>query len=183
MQQQYFLSCSVNVRYYIGFFILTLLLACSKRDDHSNEISKIELVRTGAWSQRAATTIIDSSLVLGYWNVGGEGEHIKKGGYFVGKITAGFWDTLNLRIEKLSLKTIKPEIYLPYRDGSFFELVIHWRNHKRSIMRDYGVKQDSVVDFLKWLDKTYQNVHLQPTSKILKFETSYHNLPINTSKP
>lgn len=67
------------------------LFGCHEPAKRKNDITKIELVRTGAWAQRAATTIIDTSLVYKYWNYGDEGPAGK--GYLTGKITERFWDT------------------------------------------------------------------------------------------
>lgn len=160
----------------IILIIYLLFLGCHSPLLRKNEITKIELVRTGAWAQRAATTIIDNSLTYKYWNYGDAGS--AKKGYLTGKITKGFWDTINLKFEKAKYKNIEPNVYLRFRDGSFYELLIHFDNNKKTIIRDINISGDSMVNLCKWLDQTNNSIKLVKGSKSFKFETTYNNLKL-----
>ena len=167
---------SLSTKSTIVLIILLLFFGCNKPLRRNNEITKIELVRTGAWAQRAATTIIDNSLRYKYWNYGDEG--LEKSGYLIGKITKGFWDTLNMKFEKTKYKNIKPNVYLSSKDGSFYELLIHFDDNKETIIRSMNISEDSIVNICKWLDQTNKSVKLVRAVNPFKFETTYNNLQL-----
>ena len=71
-----------------------LLLACTKPKQIVNEITKVELARSGAWSDYGAAISIDSTLNYKYYDA-----NIKHC-YYVGKVTGAFWDTVNQKFER-----------------------------------------------------------------------------------
>lgn len=99
-------------------FVL-LLLSCTKPKQHKNEIIKVELARSGAWSDYGGTISIDTSLNYKYY---GDYGNIKQG-YFTGKISGKFWDTLNRKLEQIRYKKLPASDNANVVDVNYFELI------------------------------------------------------------
>jgi hypothetical protein len=162
----------VYMKYVLILSFLLLLLSC-KRPTQTNEITKIELARSGAWSDFGAAVGIDSSLNYRYY----DGNSKKN---FVGKISAGLWDSINKRFEQIKFKKIPTADNKNIADATYFELIIYWKDSSRRITRVQDLKTDSVVNTFIWLNDSYKNVKLHQVNRPLKFETTFQNPP---SKP
>jgi len=160
---------------YISAFLLALLLASCKNGEHRvNEITKVELARSGAWTDFGAVISIDSSL---NYNYHGKYGNIKKG-YFTGKVSPDFWDTLNQKFEQVHYKKIKPIIdSMNVVDVNYFELIIHWKNQKLRIIRVRPRETDSLMNVIFWLDSSYTQIKLRQARSPFKFETTYQDPP------
>jgi len=148
-----------------------LFLSCIKPKQHKNEIIKVELARSGAWSDHGAAISVDSSLNYRYC------DNNVKHGYFVGKVKERFWDTLNRKFEKIKYKSLPITDNKNIADINYFELIIHWKNGKKRVIRAWDIPTDSVLSIFKWLNDSYKNVKLHQVNYPIKFETIFQNPP------
>ena len=114
------------MKFIILLSISLLLIGCNKPIHRNNEITRIEFARSGPWSHFGASISIDSSLNYKYW---GDYKGVKQK-YFAGKISEGFWDTVNVKLEKAKFKTIIPTSYSGCKDCKYYELIVYWNNKK-----------------------------------------------------
>jgi hypothetical protein len=158
------------MKYTLILSFIILLMSCKKAIHQNNEITKVELARGGAWFDFGATISVDSSLNYKYF-----GDYGKvKQGYFAGKVSRQFWDTLNQKFEEVKFKTIDTNDNSHVADINYYEVIIHWGSHKRRIVRVRPRETDSIMNVFLWLNNSYQNVKLKPVKGPLKFETTYH---------
>lgn len=163
-----------HMRYFPILIFLILLISCTKPVHESNEITKIELARSGAWSDFGAAISVDTSLNYTYY---GKYGNIKKG-YFIGKITQGLWDTLNQKFEQIQYKNLKPIVdSMNIVDVNYFELIIHWKNEKLRIVRVRPRETDSLMNVILWLNDSYKQIKLRQVKTPFKFETTFQNPP------
>lgn len=153
------------------YLVLPVLLLASCRQDakRKNGITKIELAYDGGSMPRKGIALsMDSSLTYQYY--GDEGT--RKKGFYRGKISQGFWDTVNMRLEQIRYQTLdtteKPQI----PDAPYFELIIYTRNDTKHLFRHWGAATSPVLDELKWLQNSYQLTELQPVNDSIHFETT-----------
>lgn len=160
---------------YTSLLLFSLLLISCKNSEHRiNEITKVELARSGAWSDFGAAISIDTSLNYTYY---GKYDNIEKG-YFTGKISQGLWDTLNQKFEQLQYKKLKPIIDSEnVVDVNYFELIIHWKNEKLRIIRVRPRETDSLMNVILWLNNSYKQIKLRQVKSPFKFETTFQNPP------
>ena len=159
------------MKYILGLLCLVLLLSCPKPRPHINEITKVELARSGAWSDFWVTISIDTSLNYRYY-----GDYGKvKQGYFAGIVKAKFWDSLTRKLGHIKYKTLPVSDNAHVVDVNYFELIIHWKTGKRRITRAWDYPPDSVLSVIKWIDTSYQKVKLHQLKDSIKFETKFHS--------
>lgn len=159
---------------YVAVILSFLVFAgCTTNHSRKNEITRIELARSGAWSDFGGTISIDSALDYKYW---GDYANIKQA-FFKGKITGKFWDTVNLRLEETKLKKAKFETGLGCKDCEYYELIIHWKNKKSRFLRTSDSSQDSLMTVIRWIDSSYKNLKLQRVNDSIKFEVTSHQPP------
>jgi len=159
--------------YFICLLLFLSLAACKKTAPKNYEITKIELARPSGYPDYGATFRIDSSLVYQYW---GDYKDIKQG-FFIGKISKTFWDTLNSKLNKAKFKTATPLTDVSCVDCRSYELIIYWNNHKRRFDRVSGLRQDSILAFMRWVDSSYKIISLKQIKDSIKFEVSPHEPP------
>jgi hypothetical protein len=145
---------------------ILLFLSCMKSNHKTDEISKVELARSGAWSDYGSAISIDSSLNYKYC------DDNFKGANFVGKIDKRFWDTLTTRLEADNFTTIDSTTDMNTFDASYFELIIHWNNKRKRIIR-VGNGREPIVKLCSWLDSSYKKVHLSRINQPIKFESEF----------
>jgi hypothetical protein len=147
-----------------------LLLSCSNPVQHKNEITKVVFARSGAWFDRGAALEIDSSLRYKYYDA-----NQKK--YYIGTITARFWDTLNTKFEDIKFKTITAHSGKIIQDANYFEVIIYWKSGKRRITRVWDQPLDSMLTVVEWLNNSPKKAILHEVNYAIKFETTYQNPP------
>jgi len=156
--------------YILGLIITTILFSCSKPRRH-NEITKIELAKSGAWSDPGAAIIIDSALTYKYYGVLKSGTPFEKRNYYIGKVSEEFWDTLNRKLEKLKFKDLSGIDSEQVADVPYLEFIIHWKNAKTRIIKQYSPGKDSIINMLTWLDTSYKKIKLKKVNVAFNFET------------
>jgi len=153
------------------------LLSCKKALQANNQITKIELARSGAWSDPGAVISIDSTLNYEYYGLLDSSGLKQPRKYYTGKVNKGFWDTLNSKFNKINFKALKGIDSETIVDANYFELVIHWNNGKVRVTRVYTVGKDSVINTIVWLNNSFKNIKLQQVKGPFRFETVLQNPP------
>jgi hypothetical protein len=161
-------------KYILLFFLIFVLVCCKQKTKQINEITKVEMATGSCFGPCQFTAIsIDSSLQYKYYGgalLPGKKREVLKG-YYVGKITTSFWDSLNVELEKLRFKeldTLKENS----SDGQPIELIIHYQNKVKRIRTEFGNLPDTIRDVLPWISESYKRVKLQPIKDSIKFETT-----------
>lgn len=163
----------------IALLLIYLLIGCSKGvHQNTSEINRIELASTKMKFAGGVAISIDSSLLYKYAR-----RKYKDYNYYSGRITPQFWDTITKKLEEINFKTI------PLTDNTTccddvieFELIVHWRNKQRRIIRITRPGPDSVYNTLEWIRDSYKYVKLNHINDSIKFETSLQ-LPIEEPPP
>ena len=153
-------------------FLGMLLIACNRQSPESN-IIKVQLVRSGAWSDYGAAISIDSSLNYNYYS------RNLRHGYFGGKISRKFWDSLNQKFKALNFKVLPTDPHAKaVPDGEYFELIIYWKEGKISVDRSVRYTSPNPVDqTFSWLNNSFKKVRLHRLKDPVKFETTFDNIP------
>lgn len=164
------------MRYFFSLFFLLAFLSCSQPQRH-NEIIKVELARSGAWADWGAALSIDTSLQYHYTYYLRHG-HALRPGYYVGKASREFWDSLVVQLNDVKYKAIDSTENRHIEDVNYFELLVKSEKGKRRIIRvrDHDSK-DSVSNMLEWLNASWKNMQLQQSAAPFKFETTFQNPP------
>lgn len=156
----------------IFLFLITLVIACNKPAQRNNEITKVELARSGAWADNGAAISVDSSLSYKYYD-----GNVKLG-YYVGRVSETFWDTLNQKFERIKYKSLPFTDNKLIEDANYFELIVHWKNGKRRITRVWNWPADlAVLSVISWLNDSHKRFKLHQVNYPIKFETTYQNPP------
>jgi len=155
----------------IAFLLLILLSGCKTYVPKFNKITKVELARSGAWSDYGATISIDSVLNYKYF---GDYANVKQG-YFIGKFDVRFWDTLNHKLEAANFRIADTATNMNVKDARYYELIIQWESGKKRLLRLSDMKADSILSLCRWIDTTYKRVKLKRVDQPFKFETVFHS--------
>lgn len=94
-------------------------------------------------------------------------------GNFTGKISEGFWNTLNKQLENAEFRTIDSNTDMHIYDAEYFELIIHWKNSKKRIVRLSSAKHDPILKTCIWLNDSYKKIKLKPTNDPIEFEGEF----------
>lgn len=151
--------------------LANLCAGCHKPAPKNNEIIKVEF----AYEWPAGAVSVDSSLTYNYFG----GEHAQRQGYFKGKITRSFWDTLNRKFEKVHYKQLDTVENIRV-DAIGAEFIVYWKGgYKRHIRTELGRLPDSVANVIYWLANSFKRVKLHPAKDTIPFETAMQRpLPI-----
>ncbi|MDB5114831.1 MAG: hypothetical protein JWQ79_323 [Mucilaginibacter sp.] len=153
--------------------LFVILFVGCKPKNRNNEITKIGFARDGAWLDQGAAISINDSLTYKYYGrITGRDRC-----YHTGKISEGFWDTLNQKLEKIRYKTLDTTDNRLVEDGIYYEIIITWKNGRKHITRYRDIKTDSVLAVLNWINDSYKNVKLQKIKTPIKFETTFQTPP------
>jgi hypothetical protein len=159
--------------------LFSILFISCKPASRNNQIAKIEIALSSGWEDGRRAISIDTSLKYIYFGDGVNKKIYFKKGYFEGRISEGFWDTLNNRFIKEKVVILKNDSDKIIQDASNIELVIHWKNDKVQKLSFNGdFPNDTLRANLIWLLESCKTVRLYPT-KPFKYETTVQNpLPV-----
>jgi hypothetical protein len=147
---------------------MLLLASCTHVPKPVNEITRIEFAQSGAWSNWPSAISIDNALAYKFYGGKGLDRH-----YYIGKVSRQFWDTLNRKIEKIDFSKMRPDDKQTIMDANYYELIIHWRDSSKRVVRQGFVITDSLSRIASWLDGSYRNIDLKQVSTPIKFETTF----------
>ncbi len=164
---------------------MCLLTACYRLGHANNEITKIE-VETGACLGPCQLTVtsIDSSLAYRYY--GGKvssrthrpEDKFKIEGFYTGRVTQQFWDTLNAKLKKIDYQRLNA-VYNHTVDDQGLEIIIHYKGKIKHISAQSASLPDSVADTFYWIADSYRRVKPKKSKSPISFEVSslYPPLP------
>ncbi|MVN23559.1 hypothetical protein GO621_18725 [Mucilaginibacter sp. HMF7410] len=155
--------------------ILVTLFGCSanKKDYRQNVINRIVFATGGCFGTCPIQVIdIDSSLTFKYHGV----ENTNNIGFYSGRITNGFWDTLNLKLESIKYRQLDTSYEHSVDDLSTELYVYSDGNNVKHISGQSASLPDSIMTVYRWL---------LTSIKQLKFERTTNNFifPTLTEKP
>jgi hypothetical protein len=146
-----------------------MLAACHRPLKRKDQINRIEIADGGCMTGCPVFGIrIDSTLALKYYG----GYKAKLRGYYSGRVTQGFWDTLNTKLEQIKFKGLETNNFGEL-DGHSAEIVVYWNKQKRHFMRSIYEDPDSISHILIWIADSYKHIQLKKSNDTLKFETTY----------
>lgn len=149
-----------------------ILPACGKV--RHNEISSIGFATGYCHGECAFSALsVDSSLKYNYFG----GDYAQKKGFYTGRISKEFWDTLNVKLEELNYKQLD-SAYQHTVDDQSMELIIHYGNRTKHVRAQSGSLPDSLIKMFIWLAHTYKKVRLENATGPIRFETTEQELQI-----
>lgn len=158
---------------------IVFLSSCDRKDQRKNEITKIEIATGGCFGPCQSTVVsIDDALHYRYF--GGDthfplppdaGNNGRLKGYYSGKISRGFWDTLNIKFEHIKYKQLDSS-YPHTIDDQSLEVFIHYGNKIKHIKAQSASLPDSVARVFYDVINSYKIVKPKPTRDTFKFEST-----------
>jgi hypothetical protein len=165
----------------LSFFVTLLLSGCHRSGQRINEISKIEIETGGCFGPCQSTVVsIDSSLVYKYY--GGSTSFVlpldakndrKLNGYFLGKVSHEFWDTLNIKLENIKYKQLDT-IYKNSVDDQSLEIFIYYGDKIKHIKAQSASLPVSVAHVFYYIIRSYKTIRPKPTKDTFIFESTIH---------
>ena len=143
-------------------------------EKRKNEITKVCFATGGCYGTCPFLAIeIDSSLNYRFYG----GEYADTTGYFTGKVSQGFWDTLNIKFESINYKQLDTS-YDHSVDDLSTETVLYFDKQRKHIHGQSESLPDSVMTVLSWVMNSYKTVTLtRTTDSAIPFETRIQNPP------
>jgi hypothetical protein len=159
---------------------LILLTACHKQERIKNEISKIEVATGDCYGPCQLTAVsIDSSLILNYY--GGDtpftepvSDTVKLRGYFTGKISKAFLDTLNKKLNLIQYQQLD-SAYQHSVDDQSLEVIIYYKGKVKHVRAQSASLPEKVRETIYWIANIYKRVKLTPVNDPISFHTTEQN--------
>ncbi|EHQ27650.1 DUF6438 domain-containing protein [Mucilaginibacter paludis] len=165
-------------QYLTLLLLIAFLSSCDKHWQRQNEITKIEIATGGCFGPCQSTIVsIDSSLDYKYF--GGDTyftlppdaeNNGKLKGYYSTRISAEFWDTLNIKLESINYKKLDT-LYQHSVDDQSLEVFIHYNNKIKHIKAQSASLPDSVAHVFYYLSNSYKFIKPKSTKDIFRFES------------
>lgn len=156
---------------------ICLLSACHKQEHRNNEITKIEVATGDCFGPCQLTAVsIDSSLT--YYYYGGETpftepvpDTVKLRGYFTGKVSKAFWNTLNLKLNQIKYQQLD-SVYQQSVDDQSLEVLIYYNGKTKHISAQSASLPENVREAIYWIVYSYKNVKITPIKDSIRFHTT-----------
>ena len=159
---------TTTIRHILTILILTLFIGCdSKNNGRNNEIKRIVFATGGCYGTCPIQAIdIDSTLTFKYHGI----EYTDNKGFYIGVVTSGFWDTLNIKLESVDYKQLDT-MYDRSVDDLSTEIFIYYNDKVKHIYGQSASLPDSVMRVYDWLLKSMRTFELKQTQDSLTFQT------------
>lgn len=148
--------------------LFAVLWSGCKEKKKAHYITKLTVAAGGCFGNCAFAAVeIDSSLSFKYYG----GEFAGRKGYYLGHISKGYWDTLNVELKKLDVETMDT-LYEDAVDGLEEEFVLNTEGGKKKHIVARGGSMPGVLS--KFINNTlqhYKNIELTKVKDTLDFET------------
>lgn len=160
------------------FLVALSLFACKQeKPKKADEISRINFATGGCFGRCPVMAVeMDSSLNFRFYGY----EYTKLKGYYTGKISQSFWDSLTTKFEKIDFKQLD-STYEQSVDDLATELIIYYNGQRKHI---YGQSMSLPAKLMKlydWIMDNDTTLHLIKnidTGNISKwFTTRIQHLP------
>jgi len=165
-------------QYLTLLLLIAFLSSCNKHAQRKNEITKIEITTGGCFGPCQSTIVsIDSSLDYKYF--GGDTyfplpldakNNGKLKGYYSARISPGFWDTLNIKLDEINYKKLDTS-YQHSVDDQSLEIFIHYNNNIKHIKAQSASLPDSVAHIFYYVINSYKTIKPKPTKDTFNFES------------
>jgi len=160
-------------------YVAMIFFACNKPVKRNNEIDKIEIA-TGSCLRRCPVVglIIDSTLNMQYYG----GYRAKLQGYHYGKVTQGFWDTLNVKLRQIDFKKLDTSFIRLPLDAESAEAIVYQGANKRHVFVPIEGNTGPAASVFTWIINSYRSIKLQKLNSKVKFETTFQFMMPPTPK-
>ncbi len=163
----------------ITLFVIIFISACHKPAIRKNEINKIEIATAGGIRHYPVFgIIIDSTLSYRYYG----SYYSKPQGYYEGKVTQAFWDTLNIKLKQINFKEIETSKYFGM-DEEVIDAVFYWDRQRRHVFKplfDDGNNEEKVF---RWILNSYKTIQLSKSIDSAKFAATFQYILPEPPKP
>jgi hypothetical protein len=116
---------------------------------------------------------IESSLNVNFY---GE-RYTDKSGFYTGKVTEGFWDSLNIRFERLKFERLDSS-YEFSQDDLDVAISAWYGIRKKTVQGQFDDLPDSVQTTVNWLLEVYEHISLAPAQDTGYFYERFRRPPI-----
>lgn len=149
-------------------FTLSLFISCNENKSfRKNEIHKIIFATGGCFGECPIQAIeIDSNFNVKYHGV----EYTNRIGFYTGKTTRSFWDTLNIKFENISYKQLDSS-YFGSVDDLSTEIYIYYDNNIKYICGQSSSLPDTVMSTYNWIINSIDKIDLIKSKDSLTFPT------------
>jgi hypothetical protein len=150
----------------IILFVTMFGCNANKESHRQNTINRIVFATNGCFGTCPIQTIdIDSSLNFKYHGI----QHVDNKGFYLGKITKGFWDTLNIKFENIKYRQLDTS-YEHTVDDLSTELYVYHNKNKVKYIRGQSISlPDNVREVYYWLLISIKHLKFQKTTDSLVF--------------
>jgi hypothetical protein len=132
----------------------------------NNTIQKIGFATGGCYGKCPFLAIeIDSTMSYKFYG----GRYAEKKGYFKGTVTQLFWDSLNIKLEKINLNQLDT-LYNSSVDDMSIECYLSFEQKFKTIKGQEMSIPESVRQIFYWIMNSYKNIALTRVDT-LNFET------------
>jgi hypothetical protein len=152
-------------------FSLTILNLLSCQSDktiqkRNNEINRIYFATGGCFGECPVFAMeIDSTLTYKFNGI----KYTNKQGFYIGKVTQEFWDTLNIKFERINFKQLDSS-YEQTLDDVSTETIIYYGKNRKHIRGQEASLPENVRDVYKWLMESYKTIELKQTTDSSLFD-------------
>lgn len=139
----------------------------NKSHIRDNEINRIAFATGGCFGTCPIQYIeIDNTLNFKYHGI----QFTEKKGFYIGVVTQGFWDTLNMKFESIHYKQLN-EVYDNSVDDLSTEIFIYYNDKVKHIKGQFSSLPDNVMSVYNWLLKSIKTFDFKPTQDSLVIST------------
>jgi hypothetical protein len=168
-----------NKKLLIALFLL-IIISCREHPSkiRSNKITKMCFATGGCFGTCPFLAIeIDSNLNYKFYG----SKYAKLQGYYLGKISQGLWDTINMKFEFLQYRSLDTNVSSV--DDMSFQSIIHFGKYIKKIEhKELELPKDVRENFI-WLMNSYKNLDLIKQTDTILFETEIQNGPPRIPPP
>ena len=159
-----------TIKLTMTIMVLVAVFGCSrnKKSYRQNAINRIVFATGGCFGTCPIQAIdIDSSMTFKYHGV----EYTNNLGFYSGRITNGFWDTLNRKLEHIKYQQLRAS-YDHSADDLSTELYVYYNGNKVKHIRGQSASlSDSVMTVYQWLLTSIKKLKFKRTTDSLVFPT------------
>ncbi|WP_157543890.1 DUF6438 domain-containing protein [Mucilaginibacter paludis] len=142
-------------------------VSCGEPKVRLNSIREVQL-RSGMCMGECPEIIVSIDSLLNYKFHGGR--YALKQGYFTGKVSQGFWDTLNMRFEQIHYQQLRNFYQERSTDGPHWDVIIKYSNNTKYISASPSGLTDSVESVFNTYLRSYTLTKLARTNHSLNFD-------------
>jgi hypothetical protein len=150
------------MRFILLYYLLIFsVISCNNNQSpyhRHNNIKQIFFATGGCYGPCPYFAIeIDSSLSYNFQG----NKYAEKSGTFKGRISQGFWDTLNIKFENAQFEGLDT-LYNQSVDDLSTEVIIYYGNKRKRILGQSMILPPKLMEAYNWLLLSYKKIDLKP---------------------